>query len=509
MERWALLSVSKKEGIIPLAQTLCHTYGFRILSSGGTAAALKAADIPVTKVSEYTGAPEILGGRVKTLHPKIHGGILARLDLPSDLDDLAAQGIAPIAVVVVNLYPFAETIRQPGCTLEAAVEQIDIGGPTLLRAAAKNFAHVAVLSHPSQYDAFLAELAAHGGESRLEFRRSLALAAFQQTHAYDGAIAQYLQEPAPGLASTYTLLCQQPRPLRYGENPHQPATWYQIGTTPKGWSAATQAQGKELSYNNLLDLEAARRILAEFLDQEPTAVIVKHNNPCGVASGATLPIAYGRALQADPISAFGGIVALNTPLDEETATALTETFLECVVVPACVPTAAEILSRKPNLRLLILPDLATGPNESIRAIAGGILLQKNDDTPTDTDSWEVVTQKQPTAEEWQDLVFAWKVCRHVKSNAIVVALKQQTLGIGAGQTNRVGAATLALNHAVPGAVLASDGFFPFDDTVKAAATRGITAIAQPGGSLRDRDSIAAAADLGIAMVFTHIRHFLH
>ncbi|NJK35489.1 MAG: bifunctional phosphoribosylaminoimidazolecarboxamide formyltransferase/IMP cyclohydrolase [Oscillatoriales cyanobacterium SM2_2_1] len=509
MERWALLSVSKKTGIVPLAQALHELYGFRLLSSGGTAETLKAEGLPVTKVSEHTSAPEILGGRVKTLHPKIHGGILARLDLPSDLADLANQGIAPISVVVVNLYPFTETIRQPHCTLAEAIEQIDIGGPTLLRAAAKNFAHVAVLSHPSQYDPFLSELATHSGESSLEFRRSLALAAFQQTQTYDAAIAQYLQEPVSGLASTYTLICQQPRPLRYGENPHQPATWYQVGTTPKGWSAATQLQGKELSYNNLLDLEAARRMITEFLDHEPTAVIVKHNNPCGVACGDTLSSAYGRALQADPVSAFGGIVALNRPLDEETATALTETFLECVVVPACVPSAAEILARKPNVRLLVLPDLTIGPSESIRAIAGGILLQKNDDQPTDTQTWEVVTQRQPTAEQWQDLVFAWKVCRHVKSNAIVVALHQQTLGIGAGQTNRVGAAELALKHAVADAVLASDGFLPFDDTVRAAAAKGISAIVQPGGSLRDRDSIAAADQLGIAMIHTHLRHFLH
>lgn len=521
MKSLALLSVSDKTGLLELARELSNTYNFQLISSGGTAKALKAAELEVTKVSDYTGAPEILGGRVKTLHPRIHGGILARLDLPEHQQDLADNAIQPIRIVVVNLYPFAETIAKPDVTLEDAIENIDIGGPTLIRASAKNYRHVAVLSSPSQYGEFLAELKANNGETTLEFRQKLAIAAFQHTQSYDQAIATYLanpqstnpeQEPANTLSSSYTLLCNNPKPLRYGENPHQPATWYQVGATPKGWSAAQQLQGKELSFNNLLDLEAARSIIAEFSDDRPCAVIIKHNNPCGVAIASTIAEAYQKAFDADATSAFGGIVALNRPIDEETANLLNKTFLECIVAPACVPSVAAILSKKTNLRVLVLSDFKQGSHETVKTIAGGMLVQRADDEPVKPETWQVVTQKQPTSDQLQELIFAWKVSRHVKSNAIAITKNFTTLGIGAGQTNRIASAKIAIEQAgenVKGAFLASDGFFPFDDSVRTAAAAGIVAIVQPGGSMRDDSSIKAADELGLVMVFTGVRHFLH
>ncbi len=525
MKPLALLSVSDKTGLLELARELSTTYNFQIISSGGTAKALKAAELEVTKVSDYTGAPEILGGRVKTLHPRIHGGILARLDLPEHQQDLADHEIQPIRIVVVNLYPFEETIAKPNVTLEDAIENIDIGGPTMIRASAKNYKHVAVLSSPSQYSEFLTELKANNGETTLEFRKQLAIAAFRHTQAYDTAIAKYLggdliadesvsseDKPLNTISSSYTLLCNNPKPLRYGENPHQPATWYQVGATQKGWSAAQQLQGKELSFNNLLDLEAARSIVAEFGDDQPCAVIIKHNNPCGVAIAPTISEAYQKAFEADSTSAFGGIVALNRPIDEETAQLLNKTFLECVVAPACVPSVAAILSKKQNLRVLVLSDLKHGSHETVKTIAGGMRVQRSDDEIVQPETWKVVTQKQPTTEQLQELVFAWKISRHVKSNAIAITKDLTTIGIGAGQMNRVGSVKIALEQAgekVRGAFLASDGFFPFDDSVRTAAAAGIIAIVQPGGSMRDADSIKAADELGMIMVLTGVRHFLH
>lgn len=518
MRPLALLSVSDKTGLLDLARELSTTYNFQIISSGGTAKAIKEAGLEVTKVSEYTGAPEILGGRVKTLHPRIHGGILARLEIPEHQQDLDANEIRPIKIVVVNLYPFTQTIAKPNVTLEDAIENIDIGGPAMIRASAKNYEHVAILSSPSQYPELLAELKANNGQTTLEFRKKLAIAAFQHTQSYDQAIATYLEassssaEETNQIASSYTLLSHSPKPLRYGENPHQPATWYQVGATPKGWSAAQQLQGKELSFNNLLDLEAARSIIAEFSDDLPCAVIIKHNNPCGVAIAPTIAEAYQKAFAADSVSAFGGIVALNRPIDEETAKLLNKTFLECVVAPACVPSVAELFSKKQNLRILVLPDLRQGSAEVVKTIAGGLLVQKSDDEAVNPDTWQVVTQKQPTPEQLQELVFAWKVSRHVKSNAIAITKDLTTIGIGAGQTNRIGSAKIAVEQAgekVKGAFLASDGFFPFDDSVRAAAAAGITAIVQPGGSMRDADSIKAADELGLIMIFTGVRHFLH
>ncbi|MEH2249874.1 bifunctional phosphoribosylaminoimidazolecarboxamide formyltransferase/IMP cyclohydrolase [Nostoc sp.] len=506
MARLALLSVSNKTGLIDLARSLVEEFDFDLISSGGTAQTLKDAGLPVTKVADYTGSPEILGGRVKTLHPRIHGGILARRDVPQDITDLENNQIRLIDLVVVNLYPFEESIAKQGVTLSQAVEQIDIGGPAMLRASSKNFAHLAVLSDPAQYEEYLRELRQNNGEASLEFREKSALKGFLHTASYDQAIASYLAG-----TQQYTLSGTQLQSLRYGENPHQPAAWYQTGTTPTGWAAATKLQGKELSYNNLVDLEAARRIIAEFADT-PAATIIKHTNPCGTALGSTISEAYQKAFNADSTSAFGGIVALNHPIDAATASELTKTFLECVVAPSCDPEAQEILAKKSNVRVLTLPDLSSGPKDTVKAIAGGFLVQASDNIIADTSQWQVVTERQPTASELAELLFAWKVCKHVKSNAIVVTGDRTTLGVGAGQMNRVGSVKIALEQAgekAKGAILASDGFFPFDDSVRTASASGITAIVQPGGSLRDKDSIKAANELGLVMVLTGVRHFLH
>jgi phosphoribosylaminoimidazolecarboxamide formyltransferase/IMP cyclohydrolase len=517
MARLALLSTSDKTGLVDFARRLVDDFGFDIISSGGTAATLKQAGLPVTKVSDYTGSPEILGGRVKTLHPRIHGGILARRNLTEDLADLDANAIRPIDLVVVNLYPFEQTIAKSDVTLEDAIENIDIGGPTLLRAAAKNYAHLTVLCHPDQYDPYLSEFAQYEGNVSLGFRQACAQKAFWHTATYDCAIATYLSaaaEPnAPdALPERLAVIGQAHQPLRYGENPHQPALWYTTGTVPTGWAAAEKLQGKELSYNNLVDLEAARRIIKEFDDRTPAAAILKHTNPCGVALGETLVQAYQTAFDADSVSAFGGIVALNQPIDRVTAEAMTKTFLECVVAPGCDDEARALLAAKSKLRVLVLPDLRSGPAQTIKAIAGGLLVQQVDDHATNPAEWQVVTDAKPTTDELEEMMFAWRVAKHVKSNGIVVTRDRTTLGVGAGQMNRVGAVTIALAQAgdrTQGATLASDGFFPFDDSVRTAAAAGIRAIVQPGGSLRDQDSIDAANELGLIMVMTGVRHFLH
>ncbi|MEB3339887.1 bifunctional phosphoribosylaminoimidazolecarboxamide formyltransferase/IMP cyclohydrolase [Okeania sp.] len=517
MTRLALLSTSDKTGLIDLAKSLVTEFDYHIISSGGTAKTLKDAGISVTKVSDYTGFPEILGGRVKTLHPKIHGGILARKDLPEDIEELNANNIRPIDLVVVNLYPFQQTISQPGVTLAEAIEKIDIGGPAMLRASAKNFAHLTVLCNPNQYNSYLEELRKNEGEASLEFRQKCALAGFQHTATYDQAIATYLQEQETvsegenSESEMFFLSGKKVKTLRYGENPHQSATWYQTGINASGWAKSKIIQGKELSYNNLVDLEAARRIIREFSDA-PTVAILKHTNPCGVAVDENLLSAYEKAFAGDSISAFGGIVALNQSIDAATAKAMTKTFLECVVAPGCEPEAEEIFRKKSKLRVLISPDLNEGEKETIKVIAGGFLVQDADDQIDNSDDWKVVTEKQPTAEEMDELMFAWKVVKHVKSNAIVVTKNKATIGIGAGQMNRVGAVKIALEQAgekAVGGVLASDAFFPFDDSVRTAAAAGITAIIQPGGSLKDKDSIAAANELGLVMILTGMRHFLH
>lgn len=513
MGRLALLSVSDKIGIVELARQLVEEFEFELISSGGTAKTLQEAGLSVTKVSDYTGSPEILGGRVKTLHPRIHGGILARPDLPEDRSDLEANHIRPLDLVVVNLYPFEQTIARPNVTVAEAIEQIDIGGPAMLRAAAKNFAYLTVLCEPGQYQEYLTQLRNSQGKVSPEFRQKMAGRAFAHTQAYDSAISAYFASlEGEDLSENYAIAGQKIQTLRYGENPHQPAAWYQTGSVATGWTSATKLQGKELSYNNLVDLEAARRIIAEFDAQQPAAAVLKHTNPCGIAVGNTLVEAYEKAFNADAVSAFGGIVALNQSIDAATATELTKTFLECVVAPGCDPEAEAILKNKGKVRVLLLPDLAVGPKQTIKAIAGGLLVQANDDQIENPDHWEVVTEKQPTSEQMAEMLFAWKVVKHVKSNAIVVTKEGVSLGIGAGQMNRVGSVKIALEQAgdaARGGVLASDGFFPFDDSVRTAAEAGIMAIIQPGGSIRDKDSIAAANELGVVMVLTGVRHFLH
>ena len=520
MSRLALLSVSDKTGLVDLAKALVEKFDFEIVSSGGTAKAIAEAGLPVTKVSDYTGSPEILGGRVKTLHPRIHGGILGRPALPSDAADMSANHIRAFDLVVVNLYPFEQTIAKPDVTLPEAIEQIDIGGPTLIRAAAKNHAFVTVLCHPEQYPLYLEQMQEQGGEVAPGFRQDCARQAFWHTATYDQAIATYLSaadaeaatDDATELPQRWTLTGTQRQQLRYGENPHQPATWYQTGNIPSGWAAAELVQGKPLSYNNLVDLEAARRIIAEFPPHVPAAAVLKHTNPCGAAQGPSLAEAYQRAFNADSVSAFGGIVALNRPLDGETATAMTQTFLECIVAPGCDDEARDILAKKGNLRVLLLADLLSGPTHAPRAIAGGFLVQATDNIEDDPSTWEIVTDTKPDADTLEELLFAWRLVKHVKSNAILVTNNRTTLGVGAGQMNRVGAAKIALEQAgaqAQGAVLASDGFFPFDDSVRTAAAAGIRAIVQPGGSKRDADSVKAANELGLVMAMTGIRHFLH
>ena len=516
----ALLSVSDKSGLVPLAEALHRTHGYQLLSSGGTAKVLEQAGLPVTRVSEHTGAPEILGGRVKTLHPRVHGGILAKRGDASHQADLEQQNIAPIDVVVVNLYPFRETIARPDVTWDQAIENIDIGGPAMVRAAAKNHADVAVLTSPDQYDRLLTAMAESGGSVPSELRRQLALEAFQHTASYDTAISRWMADQTAAEDSPWLEAVPLRQTLRYGENPHQKARWF---SHPKqGWGGAIQLQGKELSTNNLLDLEAALATVREFgygadgsaPALQPAAVVVKHTNPCGVAIGASIPAALTRALDADRVSAFGGIIAINGVVEATAARELTSLFLECVVAPGFTPEAREVLAAKANLRLLELApqaiDLA-GPDH-VRSILGGLLVQDLDDQAITPANWTVASQRPPTPQEKQDLEFAWRLVRHVRSNAIVVAKDGQSLGVGAGQMNRVGSARIALEAAgekAQGAVLASDGFFPFDDTVRLAASHGITAVIHPGGSMRDADSIKACDELGLAMQLTGRRHFLH
>ena len=516
----ALLSVSDKSGLVPLAEALHRTHGYQLLSSGGTAKVLEQAGLPVTRVSEHTGAPEILGGRVKTLHPRVHGGILAKRGDASHQADLEQQNIAPIDVVVVNLYPFRETIALPDVTWDQAIENIDIGGPAMVRAAAKNHADVAVLTSPDQYDRLLTAMAESGGSVPSELRRQLALEAFQHTASYDTAISRWMADQTAAEDSPWLEAVPLRQTLRYGENPHQKARWF---SHPKqGWGGAIQLQGKELSTNNLLDLEAALATVREFgygadgsaPALQPAAVVVKHTNPCGVAIGASIPAALTRALDADRVSAFGGIIAINGVVEATAARELTSLFLECVVAPGFTPEAREVLAAKANLRLLELApqaiDLA-GPDH-VRSILGGLLVQDLDDQAITPADWTVASQRPPTPQEKQDLEFAWRLVRHVRSNAIVVAKDGQSLGVGAGQMNRVGSARIALEAAgekAQGAVLASDGFFPFDDTVRLAASHGITAVVHPGGSMRDADSIKACDELGLAMQLTGRRHFLH
>jgi len=508
----ALISVSDKTGVVEFAKQL-HSYGVEIISTGGTMKTLREAGIPVRYVSEVTGFPEIMDGRVKTLNPYIHGGILAVRDNAAHVEAMEKHNIPGIDMVVVNLYPFRQTIEKPNVSLEDAVENIDIGGPAMIRAASKNFKYVTVVVNPQRYDEILAQLAQDGNITS-EFRMALAKEAFGHTAEYDACIAGYLagQLGEGQFTDTVHLVYEKVQPLRYGENPHQQAAFYREKYfTGSGVANARQLHGKELSFNNIVDVEAAYSIVAEF--DKPAATIIKHTNPCGTGIGSDLSEAYTKAYQADPVSAFGGIIALNREVDVVTAVQISKIFVEAVIAPAYTEDALAILSKKQNIRLLAIDSLQVGSKQvDIKTVSGGMLIQEKDMAVKQCADMKVVTKRQPTEDEWEQLMLAWKVVKHVKSNAIVVAGDNQTLGVGAGQMNRVGSAAIALEQAgnkSQGAVMSSDAFLPFRDTVDVAAKAGITAIIQPGGSMRDEESIQAADEQGIAMVFTSVRHFKH
>ena len=516
----ALLSVSDKSGLVELGRGL-SALGVELISTGGTAKALAAAGLAVTNVSDVTGFPEMMDGRVKTLHPKVHGGILARRDRADDLEAIKAQGIAPIDLVVVNLYPFAKAAHNPETPFDRLVEEIDIGGPSMVRAAAKNFRDVLVVVDPSDYPQVLGALQKPDGPS-LELRFELMRKAFQHTAAYDGVIAMTLGsitydggKMVRGPLTSH----DERRDLRYGENPHQKAGWLEnAGDVRPRWEVH---QGKELSYTNLLDLDAAVRIALEFT--EPAGVVIKHTNPCGVATGVSIADAYVRARESDPLSAFGGIVGLNRPIDLDVAKALTSTFIEAVIAPSIDDAAREVLVTKHNMRVVTaafdrLAEALDSGKEEERTFLGGTLLQQPDRVSEARDPWpavdlpRVVTRRSPTAEEWTGLRFAWRVCAHVKSNAVIFTGPDRTLAVCAGQMSRVDAVKVAVMKAagaLNGSVAASDAFFPFRDGLDAIAAAGATAIVQPGGSVRDAEVIAAADEHGLAMVFTGRRHFRH
>ncbi|WP_430609271.1 bifunctional phosphoribosylaminoimidazolecarboxamide formyltransferase/IMP cyclohydrolase [Enterococcus sp. DIV0876] len=511
MKKRALISVSDKKGIIAFAQAL-HDMDIEIISTGGTKAALEQANVPTIGIEEVTGFPEMMDGRVKTLHPLIHGGLLGRRDLSSHLDAMTQHDIHPIDLVVVNLYPFKETISKDGVTEAEAIENIDIGGPSMLRSAAKNFAAVTVITDPADYNMVLEELAT--GETTLATRKILAAKVFRHTAAYDALIASYLtnavgEKQPETLTNTYTLK----QTLRYGENSHQRALFYQTALpVPYSIASAEQIHGKELSYNNIKDADAALRIAQEFT--APVAVALKHMNPCGIGTADTIAAAFEKAFDADPVSIFGGIVVLNRPVDLATAQQLSAIFLEIVIAPAFAADALALLTKKKNLRLLTVAFTETVKEPEVVSVLGGLLVQEQDDQMETADDWQVVTKRAPSAAEIEALTFAWKAVKHVKSNAIVLANQQQTVGIGAGQMNRVGSVKIAIEQAessgnIAGAVLASDAFFPMDDSVAYAAAHGIKAIIQPGGSIKDQASIAMADKHGVAMVFTGVRHFKH
>ena len=506
----ALLSVSDKTGLVDFARQL-HDAEVELIGSGGTARAIQDAGIPVRAVEEITGFPEILGGRVKTLHPAIHGGILARR-VAHHLEELDAYNIVPIDLVVVNLYPFQQTVAKSTVTLATAVEEIDIGGVALLRAAAKNHESVTVVCNPADYAA-VAEAFIDGGTSMLQ-RKQLALRAFRHTAEYDGAIAAYLSdqidedEGENGLPGHIQLNLTLAQRNRYGENPHQQGALYAYGAEKAPFEVL---HGKEMSYNNWLDLDGSWQAAQDFVD--PTVAIIKHGNPCGLASGDTLAEAYVKALASDPVSAFGSIISVNRPLDQEMVEAMADLFVEVIAAPAYEEEALRLLRRKKNVRILQPTGVPLRPL-SVRSIYGGFLVQKLDQSQTDMDplQWQVVSKKQPTLIQLADLAFAWRVARYVKSNAIVYVKDQATVGIGAGQMSRVDAVLLAGHKAgekAQGAVMASDAFFPFADGIEGAAQHGIVAIVQPGGSVRDDEVIAAANKLGLVMLLTGTRHFRH
>jgi phosphoribosylaminoimidazolecarboxamide formyltransferase / IMP cyclohydrolase len=511
--RRALLSVSDKSGLVELARGLA-ALDIELVSTGGTARHLRDAGLAVTGVSEVTGFPEILDGRVKTLHPRIHAGLLADRAVPAHLETLEEHGIGRIDLVVVNLYPFLETVSRPDATPEEIVEMIDIGGPSMLRAAAKNFDGVAVVVDPRDYPAVLAALAEHGGVVPHDLRRTLARKTFGHTANYDTAVARWFASETPeadDFPPGLSLHLERELVPRYGENPHQPAAVYSLVGGPGILGGMTQLQGKELSWNNLLDADAARKLVALFA--EPAVVIVKHNNPCGVGRGDDLASAYRRAFAADPVSAFGSILAINRPLDRVTVDAMADLFVEVVVAPSVDEEALEALAAKKNLRLLVCPAYEfTEGDVELRAVDGGFLAQTPDGRPDESAGWRCVTRRPPSAEERRALEFAWSLCRYVKSNAIVLATGDASVGIGAGQMSRVDSCRLAIAKAatpVAGAVAASDAFFPFRDGLDLLAKAGVTAVVQPGGSKRDDELVAAADEQGLAMLFTATRHFRH
>jgi phosphoribosylaminoimidazolecarboxamide formyltransferase/IMP cyclohydrolase len=524
MPKFALLSVSDKKGLLEFATALVRTHGYTLLSTGGTAKLLAEKGLPVTEVSQHTGFPEIMEGRVKTLHPKIHGGLLCRRDKPEHLAEAKKNGIELIDLVVVNLYPFEQTVAKPGVHFEEAIENIDIGGPSMLRSAAKNHESVTVVCDPADYSPVLATYAAEKTDpSQLaELRRKLALKVFQRTSTYDAAIARYLEMQAagPDLAAlsgfpdTLTLSWKKAQALRYGENPHQQAALY------GNWNDHfQQLQGKELSYNNILDITSATYLIGEF--ERPTVAILKHTNPCGAASADTLIEAWEKAYATDRQAPFGGIIVVNQTLDGAVAKAIAEIFTEVIIAPRFSDEAMAILSKKKNLRLMIAkPAVGSGQGASdalqeIRSVVGGVLVQDRDRTLGNVREFKVVTKREPTADEWAAMMFGWKIGKHVKSNSIVYCRGEQTLGVGAGQMARVDSSRIAVWKAgeaglsLKGSVVASEALFPFADGLIAAADAGATAAIQPGGSMRDAEVIAAADERGMAMVFTGSRHFKH
>tara|TARA_R110002072_G_scaffold1884_5_gene15674 strand:+ start:1357 stop:2952 length:1596 start_codon:yes stop_codon:yes gene_type:complete len=522
--RRALISLSDKTGLVERATRL-RTMGVEILSTGGTLRTLVEAGVEATDVSDMTGFPEMMDGRLKTLHPRVHGGLLGRRDLDADTRSMETHSIPPIDLLFVNLYPFEATVSA-GAPFEECVENIDIGGPAMLRGAAKNHPWVAVCVDNEDADAVLADMAAHDGSTSLSLRRRLAAKAYARTGAYDAAVSNWFaaqnEDPAPEYKVFGGRLIDA---LRYGENPHQQAAFYATDEVRPGVASARQVQGKALSYNNLADADAAFELAAEFDPKAgPVAVIVKHANPCGVATGSSVLDAYERAFSADPVSAFGGIVAFNSTLDAETANALTKIFLEVVIAPDADQAALDVLSGKANLRVLLtggMPDTRQS-SWTAKSVAGGLLVQERDSGHVDASDLKTVTKREPTEAEMADLLFAWKVCKHVKSNAIVYANGTATAGVGMGQTSRVEAARLAAGKAAStaaendwdtprtvGSACASDAFFPFPDGLMVAIEAGATAVIQPGGSIKDEAVIAAADEAGIAMVFTGMRHFRH
>ena len=519
MQRLALISVSDKSGIVPFVQTLVEKYNYKILSTGGTAKLLESEGIPTTEVSEYTGFPEMMEGRVKTLHPKIHGGLLARRDKESHMQSASDHSIEMIDLVVVNLYPFEATVAKPDTTYELAIENIDIGGPSMLRSAAKNHASVSVIVDADDYDVYLNAL--DDESALLALRKTLALKVFQRTASYDRAIADYLETAQNELAdepdlnkisdipSTFDLSLKQAKVLRYGENPHQKAALY-----GNFFDCFEQLQGKELSFNNIIDITAATYLIGEF--QKPTVGILKHTNPCGVASDEDLVKAWEKAFATDTQAPFGGIIVVNQTVDKAFAEIVSSIFSEVIIAPSFTDEALDIFGKKKNLRLMIANgSLPADSLREVRSVIGGLLLQDRDMGSSKVTDWEVVTKRQPTEEEMRSMMFGWKVVKHVKSNAIVYTGNETTLGVGAGQMSRVDSSKIAVwkageaNLSLEGSVICSDAFFPFADGLIAAAEAGATAVIQPGGSVRDAEVIAAADERNMTMIFTGRRHFKH